>query len=75
MAGRSISVRLDEQLASQIDAYAAANDLTKSQAVRELLRQVVTDADEVTRGWLEGRQEGLAQVLSAVQDALERLRD
>lgn len=42
-----------------IAKYMAANDLTESQAARELLRQVLgKPAKAIDRGWLEGYAHG-----------------
>lgn len=71
--GTILSVRLDDQLEAQLAAFAAANDLSRSAAARELLRQILLDADPVTRGWQEGRQEAIARVLAAVSDATSAL--
>jgi plasmid stability protein len=68
-----LSVRLDDALEAQLQAFAAAHDLSPSAAARELLRQVLTDAEPVTRGWLEGRTQAIAQVYSALADALAGL--
>jgi predicted transcriptional regulator len=71
MAGGNIlSVRLDDVLEAQLQAYAAAGDLSRSAAARELLRQVLTDATPLTRGWYEGRQQAMAQIFEAVKTAI-----
>ena len=68
-----LSVRLDDALEAQLQAFAAAHELSRSAAARELLRQVLTNADPITRGWMEGRQEAIGQVLGAVQEAVASL--
>lgn len=57
---RVASLRLDRELDAAIRHYADRNGLTFSQACREILRQAVTTADDVTRGWLEGQKKGYA---------------
>jgi predicted transcriptional regulator len=68
-----LSVRLDDALEAQLQAFAAAHDLSRSAAARELLRQVLTTADPITRGWMEGRQEAMSAVYTAVSEALAGL--
>jgi predicted transcriptional regulator len=68
-----LSVRLDDALEGQLQAFAASQGLSRSAAARDLLRQVLTDAEPVTRGWLEGRQEAMSQVYSVINDALAGL--
>lgn len=60
MRGR-ISCRVDPELDRAILDYGQKNGLTHSQAVRELLRQIVTQASPVTRGWHEGFAKGVAE--------------
>ena len=56
-----LSVRLDDALEAQLQAFAAAHELSRS------------NADPITRGWMEGRQEAIGQVLGAVQEAVASL--
>lgn len=71
--GTILSVRLDDALEAQLSTYAAANDLSRSAAARELLRQILTDADPVGRGWQEGKIEAMAAVYAAVAGAVQGL--
>jgi len=64
-----LNVRTDADLDRALDAYAKANELTRSQATRELLRQVLQLAEPVTRGWLEGFASGHAEALRAYHQA------
>jgi hypothetical protein len=66
-----ISARLDKELDAALRAYARDNGLSPSQALRELLRQSLSDAEPVTRGWREGFAEGKAEVLRAQSEALQ----
>jgi len=70
-----ISCRCDPELDRAIDAFADSNGLTRSQAVRELLRQVVGYADPVDRGWREGYAAGQAAAAESFQRAAAEARD
>jgi len=70
-----ISARLDRELNAALRAFARDNNLSPSQALRELLRQALTDADPVTRGWREGFSEGKAEVLRAQSTALHGIEE
>ena len=70
---KRLSCRLDRELDRALSHYADRNHLTISQATRELLRQVLTDADDVSRGWREGFSRGCAEVLESQQRALHEL--
>lgn len=63
-----INCRTDPELEAALEAYRIRNNLNRSQAVRELLRQILTDADDLTRGW----QEGFAAGYGEAQEALQR---
>jgi flagellar biosynthesis/type III secretory pathway protein FliH len=67
-----ISCRTDRELDKAIGHFAKKNRLTTSQAVRELLRQVLTDADDVSRGWREGFSEGYAEAQKRVNGAMAK---
>lgn len=58
---RRLHIRLDRDIDQGIDAFAEENGLTTSQAARELLRQALTSAEPVDRGWREGYMQGLGQ--------------
>jgi predicted transcriptional regulator len=64
-----LNVRTDADLERALGAFAKANDLTRSQATRELLRQVLQVAEPVTRGWLEGFAAGHAEAQRAYHEA------
>lgn len=66
---RRLSLRIDNELGRAIDAYAEANGLNQSQATRELLRQILTDAESVDRGWREGFTAGYAEVAESLNRA------
>lgn len=70
---RRLSCRLDRELDRAIEHYAARNGLTTSQATRELLRQALTDANDISRGWREGFNQAYAEVLENQQRALQEL--
>ena len=65
----TLSCRLDRELDRKIRAYMRRNNLERSQAVRELLRQSLTDADDVTRGWREGFAKGYGEAQRALHQA------
>lgn len=67
---RSISCRLDRELDKALEHYARQNRLTLSQATRELLRQVLTDAEPVSRGWREGQLQAYAETQERLQRAM-----
>lgn len=71
---RRLSCRLDRELDLAIAHFADQNHLTISQAVRELLRQVLTSADPVSRGWREGFSAGQAESQKALQQALHNVQ-
>lgn len=66
-----ICAKLDRELDVALSAYAAENGLTRAQALREVLRQALTTADPVTRGWREGYTRGRHEVLKAHSEALD----
>lgn len=51
-------VRLDSDLDHGVLAFARRHGLTKSQAIRDLLRQALGNASPVDRGWREGFAQG-----------------
>lgn len=65
----SISVALPRDLDDELMAWARRNNLTRSQVVRELLRQALGHADPVGRGWREGFAAGQAEVIVAQNKA------
>jgi hypothetical protein len=65
-----ITARIDRELDAALRHYAEQNGLTRSQAIREVLRQSLTNAEPITRGWLEGFARGRSEALSAQQQAL-----
>ena len=67
---RSISCRLDKELDMALEHFARQNRLTQSQAIRELLRQILTDAEPVSRGWREGQARGYAETQEKLQRAM-----
>ena len=71
---KSASARLSDELHGQLEVFARANDLSISQAVRELLSRMLVDADPVTRGYREGVMRGTKDVFEAVQTAVAKLR-
>lgn len=72
MSSRAITCKVDRELDRAIAHYAAANKLTQSQALRELLRQVLTNADDVTRGWREGFTQAYAEFQREHQTAISK---
>ena len=56
-----ISCRVDRELELAIHHYGKQNGLTRSQTIRELLRQAATDASPLRRGWHEGFAAGHAE--------------
>ena len=70
-----ISCRCDPELNRAIDEFADSSGLTRSQAIRELLRQVVGYADPVDRGWREGYTAGMADAAESFQRAAAESRD
>ena len=64
-----ISVRLSSDLEERLSDYMAQTGLTQSQAVRDLLRQILTDAEAPSRGWHEGFARGHAECLRAYAEA------
>lgn len=70
MASSRICFRVDRELSVAINEYAHRNGLLLSQAIREVLRQKLTDASDVTRGWHEGFAKGYGEAQSAQQSAL-----
>lgn len=71
---RRRQVILDRELDARVMAYASENGLTASQAIRDLLRQIVMQADPPTRGWYEGLTLGQAQALKAQGQAIDQIR-
>lgn len=71
---RRLSCRLDQELDLAIAHFGEQNQLTRSQAVRELLRQILTNADPVDRGWREGFTLGQAEGQKALQQALHSVK-
>ena len=67
---RLVSCRLDKELDMALEHFARQNRLTVSQAMRELLRQILTDADPVTRGWREGMAQGYGETMEKLQRAM-----
>jgi hypothetical protein len=71
-----INCRIDKELEAALrhfQRHARLPDgraFTRSQAVREVLRQALTSADPPTRGWHEGYAAGFGQAQKAVQTAL-----
>lgn len=55
-----ISSRIDKATELGLRSFAMENGLTRSQAVRELLRQGLGRAEPVERGWHEGFSMGYA---------------
>lgn len=74
MAGPQIAVRLHPDLKRRLEDYMEQTGLTASQAVRDLLRQALTDADHPTRGWHEGFAAGHAQAMRAYHQGARLLR-
>jgi metal-responsive CopG/Arc/MetJ family transcriptional regulator len=70
---RQLTCRLDRELDKAIKHYAARNRLTLSQAVRELLRQTLTDADDVTRGWREGFSKAYSEMQRERQEHIGKV--
>lgn len=65
----SLSCQLDRELEDALSLYARENGLTRSQATRELLRQALSDAEPVSRGW----REGFSHACNEVQQALSAI--
>lgn len=70
---RTLTCRLDTDLDDLLEAFAVANRLTKSQATRDLLRQILTDAEPVDRGWKEGYAAAHDKVLKEHRKAMKNL--
>jgi hypothetical protein len=68
-----LNIRTDGDIERGIREYMRANKLTRSQASRELLRQVLKVAEPVTRGWLEGFAQGHAEHQKTVHEATKKL--
>lgn len=71
---RQLTCKLDRELDKSLKHYASRNRLTMSQAVRELLRQSLTDADDVTRGWREGFSKAYADYQREHQAGIGKLK-
>jgi metal-responsive CopG/Arc/MetJ family transcriptional regulator len=71
---RQLTCKLDRELDKAIKHYASRNRLTISQAVRELLRQSLTDADDVTRGWREGFSKAYSDYQREHQTGVAKLK-
>lgn len=69
-----LNFRTDHDLDQFVRHFAQANNLTVSQASRELLRQVAGRAKSVTRGWHEGFAAGYADAQKATHQALAKTR-
>ncbi len=65
-----LNFRTDSDLNKFVRHFAKRNNLTVSQAARELLRQVAGRAKDVTRGWHEGFNKGYADAQRAHHQAL-----
>ncbi len=74
MASRKLNLRIDGPLDRALNTYMKQNNLTRSQAVRELLRQSLGYADPVDRGWLEGYAAGKGEALEAFHRAADQVR-
>ena len=70
---RTLTCRLDAELDAALERFATQNRLTKSQATRELLRQVLTEAEPVARGWKEGYAAGHDEVLREHRKAMKNV--
>lgn len=70
-----LNIRLDRQLDRGLREYAKSNKLNRSQAARELLRQILGVADPVSRGWLEGFSRGYADGRRGVEEGARRVRE
>lgn len=72
MATRRINCRIDRELDAALSHFEQrflihGQPATRSQAVREILRQAITTADPPTRGWHEGYNRGYADAQEALQ--------
>lgn len=68
-----LNIRTDADIERGIRDYMAKNKLTRSQATRELLRQILKVAEPVTRGWLEGFAAAHAEHQKTVHDATRKI--
>jgi metal-responsive CopG/Arc/MetJ family transcriptional regulator len=71
---KQLSCRIDDELDAQVEVFRQANQLSRSQAVRELLRQILTDAEPVSRGWREGYSAAYEETRAAIARAVAELR-
>lgn len=72
LVGR-LNIRTDGDIERGLREYMKQNKLTRSQAARELLRQVLQIADPVTRGWLEGFAKGHGDHQKTVHEATRKV--
>lgn len=74
MASNRINCRIDKELERALAHFERGfvirgRPATRSQAVREILRQAITSADPPTRGWHEGFAAGFAEAQEAFAQA------
>lgn len=65
-----LNFRTDRDIDLFVRDYARKNQITTSQAARELLRQIIGRAKPITRGWHEGFNKGYADAQKAAHQAL-----